>query len=304
VSTPFRSPTRADARVALVTCAELPHLEPDDRLLVDPLATLGVKASPAVWDDPSVDWHSFDLVVLRSPWDYMPRREEFLAWARSVPVLHNPAAVVEWNTDKRYLAELAAAGVPVTPTTFLSPNDFWQPPASRDDYVIKPAVSAGSHDTGRYGPADEAEAIDHVRRLQQAGRLTMIQPYLSAVDTYGETSLLYFADPATGGLGFSHAIRKGPMLTGPDRGVVGLYKEETITPRRPSHAELAVGEAVIAAAPEGLLYARVDLIPDQEGNPLLIELELTEPSLFFEHGPGSVERFATSIAAKLGKEGS
>src|SRR5262249_236557 len=162
----------------LVTCAELPGLERDDQLLLEPLAALGVKAVPAVWDDPEVDWGSFDLVVLRSPWDCMTRRDRFVAWAHSLPALYNPAAVGGGNPDRRYLGELGGGGVPGVPTTFLSPHDFWQPPATRDDYVIKPAVSAGSRDTGRYGPADEVEAVAHVRRLQQARRLTMIQPYL------------------------------------------------------------------------------------------------------------------------------
>lgn len=288
------------------------------------MKALGIQAVPVIWDDRSVDWASFDLVVLRSPWDYMTRREEFVTWAHSVERLRNPAAVVEWNTDKRYLAELAAGGAPVVPTAFVSPNDFWQPPA-HDVYVIKPAVSAGSLDTGRYDASDRAQAVSHVARLQAAGRITMIQPYLPAVDTHGETALLYFADPATGKLAYSHAIRKGPLLQGPDVGVEGLYKQEEITRREPTRAQLAVGEAVIKAAlsllppggpsrrqpmqrphgpvsraASGLLYARVDLIPDAEGNPLLIELELTEPSLFFEYGDGAAQRFANAIAAELG----
>jgi hypothetical protein len=298
VNAPFHSSTRANARVALVTCAELPELEPDDQLVFEPLKALGIPAIPTVWDDKSIDWSSFDLVVLRSPWDYMTRHDEFVTWSHSVVGLRNQASVVEWNTDKRYLAELAAGGAPVVPTTFLSPNDPWHPP-THDEYVIKPAVSAGSLDTGRYDGSHRAQAISHVARLQAAGRITMIQPYLPAVDTYGETALLYFADPATGALTYSHAIRKGPMLQGPDEGVVGLYKQEEITRREPTTAELAVGEVVIAAAPQGLLYARVDLIPDAEGNPLLIELELTEPSLFLEYGDGAAQRFAAAIEAAI-----
>lgn len=298
MSTPLHSPARADARVALITCAELAELEPDDRLVVAPLERLGVQAVPAVWDDPAVDWSSFGLAVLRSPWDYISRRDRFVAWAHSVPRLANPASIVEWNTDKRYLAELAAAGVPVVPTTFVSPSESWQPPAL-DDYVIKPAISAGSLDTGRYGPAHRTEAVSHVNRLQAQGRLTMIQPYLPSVDTAGETALMYFADPATGELAYSHAIRKGPLLEGPDVGVEGLYKQEDISAREPSPAELAVGQAVIATLKRGLLYARVDLIPDGDGKPLLIELELTEPSLFFGYAAGAAERFAAAIAAQL-----
>ena len=299
MNAPFHSSTRASARVALVTCSELPDLEPDEWLLYEPLKALGIQAIPAVWDDRATDWSSFDLVVLRSSWDYMTRRDEFVAWAHSIERLQNPAAVVEWNTDKRYLAELAAGGAPVVPTTFVSPHDSWQPPAF-DEYVIKPAVSAGSLDTGRYNARHTTEAISHVARLQAAGRITMIQPYLPAVDSHGETALLYFADPSTGALTYSHAIRKGPLLQGPDTGVEGLYKQEEITRREPAPAELAVGEAVIAAVPEGLLYARVDLIPDAEGKPLLIELELTEPSLFFEYGDSAAERFAAAIASRLG----
>lgn len=286
-------------RVAIVTCAEIPLLEADDQLVLPALAALGVDASPVVWDDPAADWSAYDLVVLRSPWDYAQRHDEFLAWASAVPRLVNPVATVAWNTDKRYLAELAAAGLPVTPTTFLAPGDAWTPPAGDGEYVIKPAVSAGSRDTGRYGPADAEQAVAHVRRLQAAGRITMVQPYLPAVDSYGETALLYFADPATGRLAYSHAIRKGPMLTGPDEGLETLYKPEEITPRMPTAAERAVGEAVVATLPDGLVYARVDLIPDERGNPLLVELELTEPSVFMLHDEHAATRLATAITWAL-----
>lgn len=259
-----------------------------------------MQAEPAIWDSAEVDWDSYDLVVLRSPWDYLPRRDEFVAWAhRTGHKLLNPAGVVEWNTDKRYLAELAAAGVPVIPTTFISPDDLWIPPTVDGEYVIKPAISGGSLDTGRYGPTHQPEATDHIGRLQRGGRVAIVQPYLPAVDTYGETALLYFA--LDGRLVFSHAIRKGPMLDGPAAVVEGLYKPEEITPRVASAAELTVGDAVVAALPDGLLYARVDLIPDTDGIPLVIEVELTEPSLFFGHSEGAAERFAAAIVARLGQ---
>ncbi|MEV4414225.1 hypothetical protein [Catellatospora sp. NPDC049609] len=284
-------------RVAIVTCAEIPLLEPDDQLVLPALAALGVDAEPAVWDDPAVDWAAYDLVALRSTWDYAQRRDEFLAWARGVPRLVNSAETVAWNTDKRYLAELAAAGLPVTPTTFLAPGDAFTPPAG--EYVVKPAVSAGSRDTGRYGPADAALAVAHVRRLHEAGRVVMVQPCLTGVDVYGETALLFFADPATGRLAYSHAIRKGAMLTGPDEGMDTLYKPEEISPRVPTAAERAVGEAVAATLPAGLAYARVDLIPDERGNPLLVELELTEPSVFMLHDEGAADRLAAALTSLL-----
>jgi hypothetical protein len=283
------------ARVALVTCAELPDLDPDDRLLVAPLADLGVGADAVVWDDAGVNWGTYDLVVLRSVWDYVRRRDEFVAWARTVPRLMNSADVVAWNTDKRYLSELVSAGLPVVPTDWIAPADAWALP-TRGEWVIKPAVSAGSLDTGRYDTADPGHrqlAAAHVARLQAADRLVMVQPYLPSVDTYGETSLLFFAGE------YSHAIRKGPMLTGPEVAVDGLYKEEEIEARRPTEAELGVGVRALAAVPGGagrLLYARVDLIPGRDGEPLVVELELTEPSLFLATSPHAPALFAHAIA--------
>ena len=296
-------PTRGKPRVALVTCTELSGLEADDRLVVDPLAARGIAAEPAVWDDPAVDWAGYDLVVLRSPWDYMPRREEFVDWAARVPRLVNPADVVRWNTDKRYLDELSTAGVPTVPTGWVLPGAPWQPPADEGEYVVKPSVSAGSQDSGRYDLADPEHrelAVAHVRRLGAAGRIAMIQPYLSAVDTAGETALLYFAGPQ--GLVFSHAIRKGPMLAGPDLGTEGLYKPEEIRPRTATDDQLAVAERTLAVVPGGsrrLLYARVDLIPGPDGAPVLVELELTEPSLFLGHAEGAPDRLAEAIRTHL-----
>jgi glutathione synthase/RimK-type ligase-like ATP-grasp enzyme len=243
-----------------------------------------------------VEWAGFDLAVLRNPWDYSRRRDEFVAWARTVPALANPADVVAWNTDKRYLRELASAGVPVVPTTWVSPDEAWQPSAD-GEFVVKPAVSAGSVDTGRYAlPAQRELAAAHVARLQAAGRLVMVQPYLASVDTYGETALLYI------GGGYSHAIRKGPMLRGPDTGVDGLFVTEEITPRTPTEAERALGEATLAALPfvaSELLYARVDLL-DSGNGPVVIEVELTEPSLFLGTAPGAADRLAACILCRAG----
>ncbi|MFF5057296.1 RimK family alpha-L-glutamate ligase [Micromonospora sp. NPDC000663] len=297
--------TRGKPRVALVTCTELTELDPDDRLVLAPLAARGVTVEAPVWDDPDVDWSSYDLVVLRSPWDYALRRDEFVTWAATVPALVNPADVVRWNTDKRYLAELTAAGVPTVPTSWVEPGESWQPPADSGEYVIKPAVSAGSQDTGRYDLADPEHrdlAVAHVRRLSAAGRTTMVQPYLNAVDTEGETALLFLAGP--GGLAFSHAIRKGPMLTGPDLGPDGLYKAEEISARTARPDQLAVAERTLATVPGGtrqLLYARVDLIPGPDGDPVLVELELTEPSLFIGYADGAPDRLAEAITTHLAR---
>ncbi|MET8264624.1 hypothetical protein ABZU92_11575 [Micromonospora arida] len=303
--TTYHQSTRGEPRVALVTCSDLADLDPDDRLVLTPLAARGVAVQSVVWDNPDVDWSSYDLVVLRSPWDYALRRDEFVSWAATVPTLVNPADVVRWNTDKRYLAELSAAGVPTVPTSWIEPGESWQLPAQTGEYVLKPAVSAGSQDTGRYDLADPEHrdlAAAHVRRLSEAGRVTMVQPYLRAVDTEGETALLFLAGPE--GLAFSHAIRKGPMLSGPDLGPDGLYKAEEITARTARPEQLAVAEQTLAAVPGGtrqLLYARVDLIPGPDGEPVLVELELTEPSLFLGYADGAPDRLATAITTHLAR---
>ncbi|WP_203921919.1 ATP-grasp domain-containing protein [Rugosimonospora africana] len=290
-------------RVAFVTCAELPDLDPDDRLAIEPLLRRGITVVPAIWDDKAVDWDGFDLAVLRSPWDYSGRRDEFLAWARTVARLANPAEIVRANTDKRYLGGLAENGVPVVTTTWLAPDQPWESVPARGEYVVKPAISAGSYETGRYDLTDPDHrrlAGEHVARLREAGQTVMIQPYLSAVDRDGETALIFF------GGRFSHAIRKGPMLDGPYQGMEGLYRPEQIDPRAPRPEERDVAERVLAAAgritgtaPGDLLYARVDLIPGPDGAPVLVELELTEPSLFLAHDAGAAERFADAIAARL-----
>lgn len=292
--------TRERSRVALVTCDFFPDLYDDDVPLRDELRGRGLDVAAVRWDDPAADWSAFDLAILRSPWDYVPRRDAFVAWAQRVPRLLNPADVIAWNTDKTYLRDLAAKGLPVTPTSFVPPGETWPPP-SGGEWVVKPTISAGSQDTGRYLlPSQTSLAATHVTRLTAAGRTAMIQPYLSGVDTLGETALLFFPDE-TGRLAFSHAARKGPILTGPDEGEIAPGSEE-ITPRTPSPAELSAATQILTAVPGGpdrLLYARVDLIPGPDGAPLLLELELTEPSLFLRTAPAAAARLAEAILARL-----
>jgi glutathione synthase/RimK-type ligase-like ATP-grasp enzyme len=278
-------------RVGLATCAELPQLGEDEPLLLEALRDCGIGADPVVWDDPAVRWSSYELVVVRSTWDYAPRREQFLAWARNVPRLLNPPDVIAWNTDKRYLGQVPRA----VQTTFVAAGQSWDPPDG--EYVVKPSISAGSRDTARYGPGDDGRARAHVASLLAADRTVMVQPYLGAVDAVGETALVFF------GGGYSHAIRKGQMLKpGEDPAAAGLYVKEDIRPRHPAAAERAAAEDVLDALPwsrDQLLYARVDLIPGPDGNPQLVELELTEPSLFLSHSPDAPQRLAKRVLERL-----
>ncbi|WP_026411474.1 ATP-grasp domain-containing protein [Actinomadura oligospora] len=279
-------------KVALATFAAIPDGGYEAELLRSSLAPLGVTADSVVWDDPSVDWSAYDLTVIRSTWDYVDRLAEFLAWADALPRVANPAHVLRWNTDKRYLRDLAEAGVPTVPTLW-DPADLpdW------DEFVVKPAVSCGSRDTARWkrGVEDD-QARAHLEALR--GSPAMVQPFLSAVDTEGETALLYCGGE------FSHAARKSPILRA-GAGIEGLVTGEdgrgAITPAVPTEAQLALADQALAAVPGApdLLYARVDMVTGPDGTPVLMELELTEPSLFLDATPEAAETYAKAIATRL-----
>ena len=284
--------------VALVTCRTQPDLDADDRLLLKPLTDLGCAVTAAAWDDARVDWDRFDLSVIRSTWDYTNNRDTFVAWARSVPRLLNPADVVAWNTDKRYLKDLAAAGLPVVPTQWITDAASLDLP-SHGEHVLKPSVGAGSRDAARHdlgNPNSRERATNHARRLLARDQTVMIQPFAHAIDEAGETGVILIDGK------LSHAIRKGVML-GPETPaqVEELYLKETIVSREPSTAEIGLAHAAVAAVPGihgPLLYARVDMVPDSDGQPTIMELELTEPSLFMVTAPAAPVRFAQAIAAR------
>jgi glutathione synthase/RimK-type ligase-like ATP-grasp enzyme len=281
--------------VALATCSLLPELDDDERLVIPALAAEGVHAAAAVWDDSAVDWHSYELVVVRSTWDYADRRDDFLSWSRSLRRVVNAQPVLEWNTDKVYLRELDRRGVPVVPTAWLEPGAAAGPlPAG--EVVVKPAVSSGARDTSRYRGEHAHAARAHADRLLAAGRTVMVQPYMRSVDAGGETALIFL------GGSFSHAINKGALLVEPGRATSGLWEPERITACEPCSDERDVAENVLDSLPwprAELLYARVDVVRGPEGTPLLLELELAEPSLFLAHGDGAAERFARAIVARL-----
>jgi hypothetical protein len=303
---------RTKPRVALVTCSAIPDLDEEDAPLVEALAERGVEARPVVWDDPTVDWSEAGLAVLRSPRDYARRREEFVAWARSVPRLLNPAEIIDWNTDKHYLEDLRARGVPVLKTQWFEPEQKLSKqrihtrfPASAE-FVIKPAVSGGAHDSGRY-TANETDsrrlAILHAVRLLDEGRAVMVQRYQHSVDVLGERSLVFIEGE------FVYAVHKAAMLHGPSQGPQEEHIER-IDRVTASDVELAVAERVheviyeimrerMGDSAAGLLYSRVDLIMDDEGTPTIMEVGLTDPSLHFSHYPGALEAFAYAIAKRI-----
>jgi glutathione synthase/RimK-type ligase-like ATP-grasp enzyme len=292
------------AAVALVSARVARALDEDLRPLLAAFGAAGAHGEIADWDDTQVEWARFDVALLRSAWDYTERLPEFLVWVERTAALTqlvNAAPVVRWNADKHYLRELATAGLPVVASSFAEPAA--DPAAvlaeflaceTCAEFVVKPAVGAGSRDTRRHARAATQEALAHMRRLLNAQRSVLLQPYLPAVDAHGETALIFIAGR------FSHAIRKGALLPAGAPATRALFAPEEITARAPQADEMDVAQRVLAALPFGVLpYARVDLIRDESHAPCLLELELIEPSLFFAHAPESAPRLAAATLAHV-----
>ncbi|MGE4070559.1 MAG: RimK family alpha-L-glutamate ligase [Lysobacterales bacterium] len=278
--------------LALVSARAARALDEDLPRLATALAARGIDFEICDWDDPDVDWSRYRHALLRSTWDYIDRYAEFGDWITRVAsqtVLLNPPEVVRWNTHKGYLLDLARQGVAIVPSTLLRPGDAIEL-GEWPELVVKPAIGAGSRDARRF-QNDPAGARAHARKLLDAGRDVLVQPYLARVDEAGETALVYF------GGRYSHALRKGPLLAANAEATNSLFAPESITLRQPDAAELALAEQVLAAIPfpGPMTYARVDLLRNGAGDPVLLELELTEPSLFLAHAPAAAERFAVLL---------
>jgi hypothetical protein len=242
----------------------------------------------ARWDDPDVDWSAYELVVVRSTWDYVDRPEQFLAWVDSVPRLLNPPAMLRWNLDKRYLIRLP---VPTVRAAWLSPGIRWDPPFG--DFVVKPVVSAGGRETVRYQEHEVEAARAHVDRLLAAGHRVMVQQYVPEVDEPGELKLVYVDGE------YSHAVRVGPLLAR-GRGVEERPWEREVGEAldEPTPDERATAETLLRHVAERFgevpLYARVDL-----AGGLLMELELLEPFLFLGLHEPAADALAGAIRRRL-----
>lgn len=283
-------------RIALATTRQLDVLDADEESLLAHLP----EAVVVPWEDEEVDWAAFDAVILRSTWNYTDHLDEFLTWARKVDQvtrLFNPLSVVEWNTDKRYLRDLAQAGIPVVPTEFFATGEDVTGLALDGRKVVKPTVGAGSKGAKLFND-DPAAARAHLAALHADGRVAMVQPYLDQVDAQGETALIFVGGE------FSHAARKAAILSREMSWSTGIYADEKVVGVLPSAQELELAESIIsslaALVPGGgdLAYARVDLLPTATG-PVVLELELTEPSLFLELGEGAAERAASAFRSLL-----
>lgn len=287
-------------RIALATASDSLDLYEDGPLLIEALAAAGVDAEPASWGS-AIDWSAFDAVVIRSTWDYPYRRAEFIQWVDRVAAvtrLANPAEVLRWNTDKRYLADLQSAGIDIVPTRWFDDGETEVTiPDEWDEVVVKPAVSVAGMLSARYGRADRAAAISHIADLVARGRGAMAQPYVRSIDRQPESGTYLFGGRV------SHGITKSGILK-PGGGVHDdhtLAVDQEVKPAEVSDLLAGFARRVVAAVPGSptLLYARVDTVMNDDGDPWLIELEVTEPYFFLVHAPEAAARFAAAVVEWL-----
>jgi hypothetical protein len=287
----------APKKVALVTCEALANLYEDDLLLVAALAEIGIASVPAVWSDASIDWTSFDVLVMRTPWDYFERVGEFRAWldarvAERVPMCNAPE-ILNWNFDKSYLQDLTRAGVAVVPTIGIAKNDGVDIAALArargwNEIVVKPTIAGGAYRTYRFRVEElDAYAADIAETLADRG--VLVQPFLPEIQVGGELSLLFFDGV------FSHAVCKRPK--------VGDYRVQfqfggSTESVQVSEELIAQARVCVAHAPALPVYARVDGVV-KDGKFLLMELEIFEPLMFLSRHPEAPARFARAIANRL-----
>jgi glutathione synthase/RimK-type ligase-like ATP-grasp enzyme len=287
--------------VALVTCAEWPKLSYSDSFLYRALVERDIDACAYAWNDPAADWSRPLVSVIRSPWDYYRQPEAFLAWAQRVSQLHtlwNPGQLLQWCTHKRYLRDLEERGIPIIPTLWCergSSVDLAQEMRKRgwSEVVLKPAVSGNGYGTisiKEDTAATEGQLyLDHMSSLQDM----LVQPFFSSVLSRGERSIVVIDGKVT------HAVVRSPIrgvAQQPDHDAVELPENSLITPLE---EEVQLAYKVVDLLPAPTLFARVDVVNDEEGRLHLMEVELVDPRLWLEWVPEAVERFADAIAREV-----
>lgn len=289
----------AARRLAIATSSDYPSIQPDDVHLAISLEHLGIQPIVCVWNDPDVDWSTFDAVLIRTIWDYFKHYAAFLDWLDrldqlGVPTI-NDSALLRWNSDKRYLLELARHGVAIIPTQLANAAELPDVLATMpgQQVVIKPSISGGAWYTlrGTVGDATFAEAV-----VQLPREFTyLMQPFVPEIVSDGEWSLLYFAGE------FSHAVIKRPAAG--DYRVQGEFGGSA-EPIQPNAATLAAADSALAAVAAighgGHAYVRVDGVISA-GRFLIMELELIEPFLHLAVRPAAAERLAQDVAGRLAR---
>jgi glutathione synthase/RimK-type ligase-like ATP-grasp enzyme len=278
-------------KIALATCSKYPNLTADDRLLLEPLASYGLQAEAAVWNDERYPWSACDAVVIRSCWDYHLQPDKFLHWigkleATRTPLFNSPA-LVRWNANKSYLNDLDTKGVAIVPTLWA--EDDVVPLKEKllelnwDQAVVKPRISATAYRTQLVSAVN----ADHAQELfndLRCGPGVMVQKFMGNITTDGEWSLIFFAGA------FSHAVLKKPQPG--DFRVQNDFGGTWKVADPPRHVLDSAAHSVRSV--DSTIYARVDGVID-DGQFRLMELELIEPMLFLADHPQAPARFADAI---------
>jgi len=279
--------------IALASCHPLPEPDPDEAPLLLALREAGHHAQTIVWTDHSADLSAFDAIVIRATWDYHRAADAFLAWtSRAAAQSHllNSPDVVRWNAHKSYLADLEQRGVPIVPTHWIAqgnPSELSAVLVQKQwrDFVIKPAISCGSFRCGRFNTEELDDANALLRTITQDGD-AMVQPYVRSIERGGERAIVWIDGTVT------HVAAKSPRFHGADESIPEV--------RAPREDESAFARDVIDAAGfRDLLFARIDVMLDDQGAFMLSELELIEPSLYFPKWPAALPLMVRGIERRV-----
>ncbi len=269
----------------------LDDFEVYDELLVEPLAQLGWETQEISWRNRSVDWNNFDAVIIRSPWDYQDDPEAFMDVLQDIEassaVLENSLEIVQWNIDKTYLRDLQQQGIEIVSSlwrdhfdTELFPDFFDE--LESEEIVIKPTISAGADNTFWIHRDEWKKYVENLSSTF-ANRPFLVQPFMNNITSEGEFSVFFFGDT------YSHTILKTPKK---DDFRVQEEHGGILRKVKPAKHLLATAREVLKMIDPLPLYTRADYVRTAENSFALMELELIEPSLYFNMDPESPERFA------------
>ncbi|MEZ8853831.1 RimK family alpha-L-glutamate ligase [Vibrio cyclitrophicus] len=294
----------AKKKVALISDSDSLSVDYDMPLITDAFKNTDVQADVVFWDESNPDWSMYDAVVLRSPWTYMEKIQPFIEFCQNIEknsVLLNPVSVIEWNSNKNYLKQLEAQGIPIVPTEIIYSVTEIHHALDRiqkcdwdvKEVVIKPTIGAYSFGVVRLSVKDIDKIRKHVTYLLELDKGVIVQPYLHTIEEHGETNMIYFNNT------YSHAIKKEALLS--QHGETKTPDMEYRKIKEASDEEKALAIRILNLVQsslglnEPLLYARLDFIEDKNGQPLLLELEITEPSLSLPLTPKCTHMFVQSI---------
>ncbi|MFM9963439.1 MAG: RimK family alpha-L-glutamate ligase [Planctomycetaceae bacterium] len=266
----------------------------DDQLLQSALARHGLSSVRLDWASSDVDWSQFRCAVFRTTWDYFERRHEFTDWLNRIrrqTRLCNDAALIDWNMEKHYLADLEAKGIPIVPSNFIERGSTVTllellDESGWDEAILKPCISGAARHTYRVN-RESAAPLEPVLRQLLTDESLILQPLQKSVLSDGEDALMFFNGCVT------HAVRKVPKPG--DFRVQDDYGG-TVHPHEPSTAQIDLTQRVLAACPIAPTYGRLDLVRDNHGNLAVMELELIEPELWLRNHPPAATAFADAIA--------